>query len=94
MSRRLNFFEFLTEMLGWLQIFISPFLAGLGIGFAIYLCIPGTTGLIIAISIAILGLILGIIWATRIWKKNGTIKFMSNLSATAELDNKEFEEEK
>ena len=87
----MKFLEYLTEVLGWLQIFVSPFLAGLGVGFIFYLWLPGTIGLVIAIFIAFLGLVGGIIWATRIWKKKGTIQFMTNLTATPELDNNEDE---
>jgi hypothetical protein len=32
-------------------------------------------------------LIAGIILASKIWKKRGTVDFISNISATPELDN-------
>ena len=75
------------EIIGWLQIVASPFLIGLGIGAFIYFPDPTLTNLIIAIVISLVGLILGIIWATKIWKTKGTVWFMSRLSATPELDN-------
>ena len=65
----MKFIKYLTEVLGWLQIFIAPFLIGLVIGFVFYLWILNAIGLITAIIIALLGLIIGIILATRIWKK-------------------------
>lgn len=36
---------------------------------------------------ATIGLVIGIIWATRQWKGKGTIWFMSRIMATPELDN-------
>jgi hypothetical protein len=40
------------------------------------------------------GLILGIIWATRTWKKHGTMQFLSRLNATPDLDKKTEKENK
>lgn len=83
-------FEYITEAVGWLQIVASPLLIGLGIGAVVYFPNPTTTRLIIGISIAALGLIVGILWATKIWKtKEGTIWFLSRIMATPELDKNE-----
>lgn len=79
-------FETLTEIVGWLQIFASPFLIGLFIGALIYIARPNILTLTIGIVVAITGLTLGIIWATKIWKKKGTIDFISGTMATPELD--------
>lgn len=80
-----SFPELFTEVLGWLQIVASPLLAGLVSGFLIYLAMPGTLGMILAIAVAFTGLIVGVIWATRIWNKKGTINFMARMIATPEL---------
>ena len=88
-------FEIIMEIIGWLQIVASPLLIGLGIGAFIYFRNPNTTNLIIAIGLAILGLIIGIIWATKVWKTKGTMWFVSQVSATPDLDNlKSNDEEK
>lgn len=79
-------FEFITEVIGWLQIVASPLLIGLAVGAIIYFTDPTTTRLVIGIAIAAVGLIIGIIWATRQWKGKGTIWFMSRIMATPELD--------
>ena len=84
-----SLFEYFTEIMGWLQIVASPFLAVSIIGAFIYFSKPNTTRLIVAIAIVTIGLIIGIIWATRVWRKKGTIHFMSRIMATPELDNKE-----
>jgi hypothetical protein len=89
---KMCFFDYLTEIVGWLQIVASPLLFGLLIAAYIYFSNPTTLRLIIAIGVALLGLIAGIILATRIWKKQGTMNFVSRISATPELDNLEEEE--
>lgn len=80
-------FEFLLKIIGWLQIAISPFLISLGIAVYIYFSNPNHGNLIIAISIGILGLTLGVVWATKIWITKGTFWFVSQISATPDLDN-------
>jgi formate hydrogenlyase subunit 3/multisubunit Na+/H+ antiporter MnhD subunit len=83
----MKIFEWLTFFIAWLQIVAFPFLIGIAAGFLTYINYPSTAGLITGISIAVLGLIAGIILATKIWKKRGTVDFISNISATPELDN-------
>jgi disulfide bond formation protein DsbB len=86
-KNKMSFFDYFTEVVGWLQIVASPLLAGLLIAAYIYFSNPTDLRLFIAISVALLGLILGIVLATRIWKKQGTMNFVSRISATPELDN-------
>ena len=92
MAEKKNGFELFTESMGWLQIVASPSLIGIVTGFIVYLAMPDFSGAIIGISIAALGLIVGITWATRVWKRKGTIEYVSRLSATPELDNLKEEE--
>ena len=87
-----NFFDYLTEVIGWIQIVISPLLLTGMIGLFIYLSNPSILRLFIAIGITTIGLIVGIIFATKKWKAGGTINFISNVSASPELDNLEDEE--
>ena len=84
---KMSFFDHATELVGWLQIVASPLLAGLVIAALIYFSNPTILRLVIAIGVAILGLIVGIIFATKVWKKQGTMHFLSRVSATPELDN-------
>lgn len=86
MKEKRSLFEFFIEVVGWLQIVASPLLIGVVIGFVVYLANPNDLGITIGISIASLGLIIGIIWATRVWKRKGTIEFISRVSATPDLD--------
>ena len=87
-------FESVAEAIGWLQIVASPLLIGVIVGTIIYVTDPTTTRLIIGITVASTGLIVGVIWATRQWKGRGTIWFMSRLMATPELDKPENEKKK
>ena len=82
-------FEIITEIVGWIQIVLSPTLIGIAFGFVIYLNFPNLTGTIIGILIAVIGLIFGIVLATKKFKTTGTIDFLSRISATPELDNAE-----
>jgi len=93
-ENKMGFFDYTFEMIGWLQIVASPLLLGLIIGFVIYVSNPGTLRLILGISVATLGLITGIIIATKAWKKKGTMHFVSRVMATPELDNLEEDKEK
>lgn len=79
-----GFFELITELIGGLQIMASPFLISLVIGLAIYLLRPGRTGLITAITLISLGLLIGLAWAVKIWKKKGTNNFISEITSTPE----------
>lgn len=82
----LTLLEFITKALAWLQTAISPFVAGIIAGILIYSNKKDVYGLMIAIGIVIIGAITGVIWATRVWKRKGTVEYMSKLIATPELD--------
>nr|WP_294936488.1 hypothetical protein [uncultured Flavobacterium sp.] len=77
------------EIIGWLQIVASPLLFGTFIGAFIYFRNPSATNLIIALLLILTGLIVGILYATKIWKTKGTMSFLSNVSATPDFDEKE-----
>ncbi len=80
-------FEFFTELIGWLQIFASPLLIGLILGAIIYFANPSAASLVLGIIVSTIGLIVGVIWATKKWKGKGTIFFLSRIMATPDLDN-------
>jgi hypothetical protein len=79
-------FQFITEVIGWIQIMLSPFLIGIFFGAVIYLPNPTSVRFYMAIAVVVAGLLVGVIWATKIWKTKGTIWYVSQVSATAELD--------
>ncbi|MEN9333300.1 MAG: hypothetical protein RLY35_480 [Bacteroidota bacterium] len=78
--------EWITSSMTWLQIFISPFALGLIIGIVIYLSNPTLIGQIIGGATIVIGLLLGIRWANRKRKTEGTVQYMSKIIATPELD--------
>ena len=74
------------EILGCLQIVASPLLIGAIIGFLLYVSIPGQAGLIIGLLPVAVGLIVGVIWANRIWKKEGASRYISRAMSSPEFD--------
>lgn len=87
-------FELLLEIIGWLQIAISPFLISLGIAAFFYFNNSNQSNLIIAISIGILSLTIRVVWATKIWITKGTFWFVSQIIATPDLNNLDEESKK
>lgn len=80
-------FEIITEAVGWIQIVLSPTLLGIIFGFGIYYYFPNQNGIIFGIIVAVIGFIIGLIWATKKLKTTGTIHFLSRINETPELDN-------
>jgi hypothetical protein len=85
----MNIIERFLSLLAWVQIMIAPFSGGVIIGFLIWGKYRTTTGLITSISIAVAGLVTGILWAEKVRKKSGTLSFMSKVSSSHELDHPE-----
>ncbi len=81
--------EKIPELIGWLQIAAAPTIIGVIAGVLIYLSNPSTFRLILAIVVVILCLILGIYLAGRIYKKKGTVDFLSKVNETPEMNKKE-----
>ena len=82
-------FETIFEIFGWLEIAVSPALIGIILGCVIYFNVERPFGLGFGIAVAALGIVVGIIWATKVWRKRGTIRFLSRTMATPELDDKD-----
>lgn len=75
----IRFLKILLEVIGWLQIVISVTLIAGFIGFLIYLRWSNETGKYIVLSIISIGFIVGTVIATRIWKRYGTIAWLSKI---------------
>ena len=83
-------FETFTQIIAWLQIVVSPFLFASIIGLVIYFQNQSLINLIIAVIIALIGLFVGIVFATKKLKtKKGVLWFVSRTMASPELDEKE-----
>ncbi|MCD6069464.1 MAG: hypothetical protein K0S33_4290 [Bacteroidetes bacterium] len=74
----IRFLELLTELIGWVQIVLSPLLIGLAIGAIVALSVGGSPGIVIGIVILAAGLVTGIIIASKAWRNDGTIAFVSS----------------
>ena len=85
----MKFIEYLTKVIAWFQIAVSPAAIGLIAGFFIYRGIPGPFGFFSGIAVAALGVVGGMVWATRVWIKRGTVDHLSKVIGTPELDNKD-----
>ncbi len=87
-NKKSNIFEKSTELIGAVQIFLSPFLIGVIISAIIYFTNPNTITLIVSIIIFLLGIFIGIKLASKIYRsKEGTIDFISKIDSTPEIDN-------
>jgi hypothetical protein len=82
-----RFLELFTESLGWLRIAASPTLIGAILASIIYFSNPDETRLTIAIIVFLIGMLVGVYWATKHWKGKGTVRFLSRTLATPELQN-------
>jgi hypothetical protein len=69
-----------------IQIILSPLLLGSIAGAIIYFSHPTDTRLVLAIALALIGLMIGIFWASRVWKREGTSRYVSRISASPDLD--------
>lgn len=82
-----NIFEKSAELVGGLQIFLSPFLIGVAISAIIYFSNPNNFTLIVAIVLLLLATGIGIKLATKIYRsKEGSIDFISKTDSTPEID--------
>ena len=81
-----NTFEKATEIVGWIQIFLSPMIMGVIISAIIYLSNPNNLTFIIGIIVLALAFVIGVKLASKIKEKTGTINFLSNTSSTSGLD--------
>jgi hypothetical protein len=72
------------------KIVLSPTLAAALIAGIILYNKQDENGLMIAASLIFFGFIIGVVWATYVWKKHGnTTGFLSRVSASPELNKKE-----
>lgn len=58
----------------------------------VYFSDPSTTRLVFAMLIVLAGLVIGIVWAVKVSRKEGASHFMSRIMATPELDKKREED--
>lgn len=82
-------FETAIEVVQWIKIVLSPLFISAFIGVLIYISNPNSVGIFLFALIIFIGLIIGILWARKVWREQGTNHFMSRIMATPDLDEKE-----
>jgi hypothetical protein len=83
---KLNGFAIFVEVLGFLRIAIVPWILASVVGFIIYGSTKTKSGLVFGILCSLFGLGLGIFWAINVWRKHGTMNFLSAVDASPDLD--------
>ena len=78
----MKFVRVILDLIGWLQIVVGSTIIGALIGGLFYYFLNSSTGNIIAISLMVLGFLVGVVWATRIWIKTGTVEWLSRIRRT------------
>jgi len=71
--------EIIFEVFGWLIIVASVTAGCALISLWIFITWPTHSVKILSLAITIIGFLGGVIWATRIWKKHGTIAWLSSI---------------
>ena len=82
----MKFLQILIDFLNYLKIMASPTLIGFFIGIIVYANKTDEVGLMIAIGIAVIGIICGILLANWAKRKVGTTEFMSKINASPDID--------
>ena len=79
-------FTKIIESYSFLKIVLSPLIIGIISGFVLYLYFDRSqTGVMLFGACALLGLIGGIIWATRVSMKYGALHFISRTEASDDV---------
>ncbi len=88
----------IPKVISWIQIFASPFVVGLILGWLAYLkCKQDYTedlGIILGVFMVVFGAFWGTVWAEKQRRDKGTVHFMSRVMATPELDKKDIDDSK
>ena len=71
--------EIILEIIGWLQITLGVTLAAGLVALVIYLAWNTQSGKKASIILLAIGFFIGAFWATRIWKKHGTVAWLSRI---------------
>jgi hypothetical protein len=75
-----SFLELVFEIIGGIRIAISPTLIGCGIGAFVYYDAPSPVRLTIGIGLSTVGLVIGILWAVRVYQTKGTMRFLATIN--------------
>jgi hypothetical protein len=82
----LKLLEKISEILGWLYIALALSAIGALAGYAVYYFIPSSLGIVLGVATATVGMVGGILAATRAYKRKGTVHLLTRTMASPELD--------
>lgn len=82
----MKFIEKVLEIIAWVQIILFPIFISLILAGLIFYFIPSSFGIICAVFIVFTGLVIGVVYANKIHKKEGTVNHMGKLLRTPELE--------
>lgn len=81
-----KFLKGFIEVIQGVRIVLSPTLIAVLVALLVFQQLPNSKGFMAGIVIILIGLIIGIVWAVRIWKKTGTNEYMSRVNASPDFD--------
>jgi len=85
----MKIFLFFTELVGWIRIVLSPVFIAFLIGAILYHFYPTNRSLILTGGLSLVGLIIGVKWASRVWMSKGTMWYLSQITNSPELDSEQ-----
>lgn len=87
-----KFIEKIVEFIGWLQLFVFPIIFSCVLGGILFYYNPFGFGLTLFVLSIVLGLIVGVWYANRVHKKEGTVNHLSTILRMPELEQKDDKE--
>lgn len=75
----MNLTKLILDIIGWAQIVFGSSVIGGLVGGLFYYFMSSPTGNTIAMACIIAGFVFGVIWATRIWIRTGTVEWLSRI---------------
>ena len=78
--------DYLTKYIAWLQIAASPALIGLFAALGLWFGFDNSVAKLLSVIISLIGLGIGIGWAEKQRRGNGTIDFISRVEASPDAN--------
>ncbi len=77
--RHMKFLQILSDVIGWIEITAGCFLGISLLGAALCQVFPAHERFTVFLVFSLIGLILGASWASLVWKKHGTMEWLSSI---------------
>jgi len=86
-----KFFSLFIKTVFWIQLFISPI--GIGSLIALFVYLGNPQLLWLSITIVVVSIVIGIVYAERVRKKHGTSRYAAKIISTPDIWPDEYPEE-